>query len=326
MTHILIDPYTLVFNSEKDSSIELFDYINRILDTVEISDYQFIKPFISDNTTHLLMSENDYPEWSFLSDELKRHGLHKKFHPKDIFNAIEGILKLSTIEDYISVKDILFELLDFTPSNTYSIAKAYLSELERLYVFCHLNKIKNGDTYLMGLNEGENSLSGILLEIEADGFDIELPFTFEETLKTISTLENVLKSVDYIKVWKESISTEEITEAIKLFILQQQIQDTKLKWSLGDKFLKNLRTYGFYQEDSKINGLLLAMSEVISETNQSKSHALRETIAGNSPQKVGQHGNAIRHDIDYEYHLHYWKQGNNIIFSSVVKHNDFSIL
>jgi hypothetical protein len=54
-------------------------------------------------------------------------------------------------------------------------------------------------------------------------------------------------------------------------------------------------------------------------------HEIREGKSGSARQKKQGAYEAWRRDIDYEYHLHYWKTANGPVFMSVVVHNDMSI-
>jgi len=101
-----------------------------------------------------------------------------------------------------------------------------------------------------------------------------------------------------------------------------------LVWSFNRKFLETVKKLGFDKENKKIEILLRSCAETILEENLKDTHHLRTGKSGNSSQRERKKdkAKAWRRDIDYEYHLHYWKTlDNKIEFASVVTHNDMKI-
>ncbi|WCH48145.1 hypothetical protein [Lysinibacillus sp. OF-1] len=324
MQNVIIDPYTLIFNPLYNSKTEMLNYIDRILDADEIKNYNFIKALISDNTANLLMSQNNFPEWDVLNTELKKFDLHGQYQAQDIFRALEGILNLDTIERHTNVQDILYTPLSALTSEVKNAADEYLIELERLYVYCVLNSRIHGSTILKSINTCEVEVCSEILEFTPPQQDIELPFTFTEILNTIDTLQEILLSIDCIDLWKNSTTEDQFTEIIKLYLIQENA-NCRNNFEIGSSFIENFKKYGFFQENSKIKGVLKSITEVLTGSTLNKVHALRINEAGNSPQIEGNLGKAWRHDIDKEFHLHYWKKGNTITFASIGPHNTFSI-
>jgi hypothetical protein len=99
----------------------------------------------------------------------------------------------------------------------------------------------------------------------------------------------------------------------------------KNRITFGTKFFDSARNLGFMHEATKISRLLRVIADVILGRNLADSHALRTGTGGNDPQRIRGDWKAWRHDIDYEYHLHFWKNGRLVELANVVVHNDFSI-
>jgi hypothetical protein len=78
-------------------------------------------------------------------------------------------------------------------------------------------------------------------------------------------------------------------------------------------------------DERKINRLLRACAELLSGNNMAASHWLRVGKGGNDKQRSRDHWRAWRHDIDNEFHLHYWRYGTRIEIANVVVHSDFNI-
>ena len=72
--------------------------------------------------------------------------------------------------------------------------------------------------------------------------------------------------------------------------------------------------------------VLRAIVETLEHTSMADSHALRTGPGAEDPQRMRGGDKAMRRDIDYEYHLHYWQFADGTVeIASVVVHNDFSI-
>lgn len=57
-----------------------------------------------------------------------------------------------------------------------------------------------------------------------------------------------------------------------------------------------------------------AITEEILHINMKDIHELREKKGGNSNQLKNNDHSVWRRDLDYEYHLHYWRKGDQLIF------------
>src|SRR5690606_26177533 len=97
------------------------------------------------------------------------------------------------------------------------------------------------------------------------------------------------------------------------------------QFSFGQDFSPSARSMGFHTNDVLTERLLKSMAEVVLDLNMQSTHALRESKGGNSQQINSNGYRAWRKDITYEYHLHYWKKGQRIVFSNIRPHNDFGI-
>lgn len=95
--------------------------------------------------------------------------------------------------------------------------------------------------------------------------------------------------------------------------------------TVGEHFIATARALGFMHVNTKINRLLRVCADLVLRRNLADSHWLRDGMGPMAPQKAKGKWRAWRHDIDQEFHLHYWRDGDNIELANVVVHNDFSI-
>ena len=72
--------------------------------------------------------------------------------------------------------------------------------------------------------------------------------------------------------------------------------------------------------------VLRAIVETLEHTSMADSHALRTGLGAEDPRRMRGGDKAMRRDIDYQHHLHYWQCPDGTVeIASVVVHNDFSI-
>jgi hypothetical protein len=96
-------------------------------------------------------------------------------------------------------------------------------------------------------------------------------------------------------------------------------------FSVGLDFISSAQALGFMHDPRKINKLLRVCGDLASGRNLADSHSLRVGKGGNDAQRMRNDWRAWRHDIDDEFHLHYWRQSNRIELANVVVHNNFDI-
>jgi len=98
-------------------------------------------------------------------------------------------------------------------------------------------------------------------------------------------------------------------------------------WRMGGSFLSTAIGAGFDQDEKRIRGLLRACADTILGENLAATHALRQGPQGsqNPLVRATDSAKAMRRDIDYEFHLHYWDTPTGPELASVVAHDDFSI-
>ncbi len=103
------------------------------------------------------------------------------------------------------------------------------------------------------------------------------------------------------------------------------LQHVRSTLSFGSNFAVSARALGFMHDSPKIERLLRVCGDLMRGRNPAKCHALRTGKGPNEPQKTRGDWKAWRHDIDREFHLHYWRLGDQIELANVVVHGDFGI-
>ncbi len=144
--------------------------------------------------------------------------------------------------------------------------------------------------------------------------------------------ESTLRDMDPALIWMNSdeaslMDAIAISAANQGDIFHDNLIEVRRKIKIGPSFLDTCRRLGFLHEMGKIRKLIAACVDIVILRNLDQSHWLRVGAGPNDPQVKGKYGQAAwRHDLDYEFHLHYWRLGDAVELANVVVHNEFSII
>ena len=330
MINVPIDPFALAYpNSESTKQEDFEDYIIRILELKELQDEMNINYFISEKTSLILNETNNYPHWDDLKEALVSQGLSEFYQAKDIITTLDTILNNPTIEEMLSIQEILYDKININPKDyTDSYSEQYLDELYRLLMYICLAIEDGQEIFLLSMYKKNNVIrvQGELLEIEANTVTRTLPVNLNEEITIFNGANNLFSILDLCSLWQKSSTENEYNSCLEIGIYKRNNSRLeKRNWVIGKNFIDSMKSLGFAHDRSKIKSLLKSMIETIVYENLSATHALRMTESGNSSQIMRGKEKGMRRDIDYEYHLHYWDSGGSIEFSNVVVHNDFDI-
>lgn len=144
-------------------------------------------------------------------------------------------------------------------------------------------------------------------------------------------LLNTLQAIDPIEIWARG-GNASLFDACCLLLSHENTEIWEsssallAQFSIGSQFSNSAKALGFIHDPVKAKRLMGACIDLIVGRNLDRSHWLRVGLGPNDAQKVSRSGaKAWRHDIDDEFHLHYWKSGRSIQVANVVVHNNFSI-
>lgn len=150
------------------------------------------------------------------------------------------------------------------------------------------------------------------------------------TLKKLPAPSDFIKNVNLPALWAVG-SESSVLDACMLAYARDNgctwgvAEQNRKRLSVGPDFLASAKLHGFLHEEPKISRLLADCNDLLCRRNLNKTHKLRTGRGGSDPQVIRGVWRAWRHDVDYEYHLHYWRNDDEIILSKVVVHEDFSI-
>lgn len=333
MKSVVIDPYIFSYPSKKSKIKKIDFYIETLLSLNDSKDSNFLELLISDKALEILMTNNDYPEWTKLEESLKHSGLDKVYQVKDIIRIIDSLLTLNTVETKFGIKEILVNKVKTSSDKLINIRGInYSEEIYRIFMLIGQQVIDNvgcSDNYLiMSQGIGKSiDIQGEIIECEfySNASQLKYPLKINNSFLLHENLKDIFEIIDEVEEWKNCQDTDVYKKIIDIYIYKKSELIENIEWSLGHRFLDSCYSNGFFTTNSKIKSLFKAIFYTLTKKSLSDMHALRTGPSGNNPQVMRGNNKAYRRDIDREYHLHYWETDNGFEFASVVVHNDFSI-
>lgn len=171
---------------------------------------------------------------------------------------------------------------------------------------------------------GEFSFREVLLASEEIVTDASGTFS----LATCQSMDAVYARVDPLELARQRIDDDRpweyaIRSAAKQW-LGSEIELSEL--AFGEEWASDMGSPMVLNNDGVLKRALTAAAEAILGSAPAKTHALRTGPGPNEKQVADGKWHAWRHDIDREYHLHYWRGPNgDVELGSVRVHNVFSI-
>ncbi|KFN09710.1 MULTISPECIES: hypothetical protein [Paenibacillus] len=341
MNSIYLDPYTLAYpnNHEELEPYEFENYLENILLWRQLKDIPLTEVMVSKQTSRILMEQNNYPYWDSLREALLKKGLIGFYQPKDIIEVIDGFLQQPTIEESLGLVDILFDdVIVYPDEHLERRPTMYIDEYKKVALFYLIHDlIREGEEryFITRDSVSEIEIKGEVYAcdfIKKDSDNFKYPILINGKVHSQTNWLQLITNFNVVSSWKIAETDEDYFNLINLYLLQrlsiigENPLDTDIPtWKYGHSFFETCRSLGFTHEEGKIKALLKACADTILDQNLSSTHTLRIDESGNSPQLMRNRDKAWRRDIDYEYHLHYWKTSNGPELAAVVVHNNMWI-
>lgn len=333
MANLFIDPIILASPQFGCSRASFDSYVSQLIQWQELSSCEWSKIFFSSKTVEVLFSEQRYPIWDEVEKIINGFGIDH-IQPKDIVVLVDSFLqKFVKIEEWLNLEEFIYENTVLTP-NFPSPSEPFKSVLGETLILMVLKSHLENESQDLQLLITDKQLdqiqvrSTILLSHFTNHKGIGDEFEVDGTFRCCSEYDELLVKINYPYLWLYCDSKKGLERLTYLFSSAKKLElgSTSMNhFEFGKHFISNAYSLGFKGERVKCERLLRAMSDLILNVNLGSTHAIRIDGGGNSDQLESNGFNAWRKDIDHEYHLHYWKKGNLVIFSNVVTHKDFAI-
>lgn len=345
MSNLLIDAPLLSCPSPKhlpDSRFqeEFIKYLERLADLSILRECLPSTRFWRDEDLAMVLHEKEcYPFRHSLAEALAACHNSDEFQLEDANILATALLERSLrLEDHTDVADVVVDGYEFIDDPVQDRAKIYGEHLCKL-VSMALPVLGDGGNFssnvLLASVATNGAAENITIKFELDllekidGTYNDHPSSVNTFLKNYRGYNDLALSADVVDWWMSMTEQRAIDACMvaagreKNDFSQEFMQKAPI--TFGGKFFDSARDLGFMHECSKVARLLRVIADLIIGRNLADSHRLRTGSGGNDPQRIRGDWKAWRHDIDYEYHLHYWKNGTLIEIANIVVHNDFSI-
>lgn len=346
MSYLVIDAALLACPRSGDLTAEtkytvFGSYISRLADLSRLRTTCRSTGFIRDQQLPLTLHEiGSYPFRASLTEALALCSDELDVQIEDINRLANFLVERSElIEDLGDFRDVAIGKCSVTPDFETAPAPRLLEQLTRMMALVALAEHKLaggfGNTFLATAlaADGQDRLSfqiDVTLAEKHDG-SIEEP-----TGSLVITLPVHLDMAGYLRVLDPSVllqraSVDAVIDGCIAFAVRDEAEPAARaevlsgRMSVGRDFLKSASHLGFLHEPSKTQRLLRACADILLGRNLAKSHHLRLGRGANETQRMRGDFGAWRHDLDDEFHLHYWRNGSDVEFANVVVHNDFDI-
>lgn len=342
MRHILVDASVLacpnIDNLSDEVQYEAAEkYINRLIKLSTLKrDFQFVDFWRDGMLPDLLAEEDSYPFRHSLKKLLDSLPENDFFQLEDANRIAMSILEKSRIlEECGEVLDVSTSEHSINPpfENGYSLGfeNNFFRSLALALPILGCGK-KLGSNVIIARKTDAPIKSKTSFKIDiidrGDGLIEEKDEYFEFDIFSYENKLDLVRSCDVHDLWLSGSSFE---DCVCIFLCQikneaiEKYDFFKGMVEIGDDFHISLKKFGFKSDRKKAMRLIRSCSDILMGLNLDQSHHLRENKGPNSHQRFFGDWKAWRHDLDDEFHLHYWKNGNSIKLSNVVTHNNFSI-
>lgn len=321
----------------EDGKNILSRYVNRLLEIDDMTDSSVFKVMAARSASEILFEAELYPVHTELKNSLSITGLDEELQSSDVVRVLDKLLKtLPNLEEEILLCEFLHGAVHAdAPSVLLSnecVKEKVVSQYVALGIGREVKYCLPKMTWVLG--EAYGPLKNVkvkarVVDIEWASEDelLEAPFDVNAEFPFCIDFNDIRNAVDLCSI-RRTPCDDWIDEVISLALIQRQSKDlieNCLDWSIGRDFCRTIANLHIHNNEVVFAAFIDACIDTICNSRMAKTHRLRVGESGNSDPKKSGNSFAWRRDIDVEFHLHYWLNGNKCEFASVVVHNVFSI-
>lgn len=346
MTYIIIDAASLACPRAGDlpqatRHAVVGRYVSRLADLSRLRTTCRSTAFLRDKQLPMTLHElGCYPFRASLNEALSLCSDEFDVQIEDVNRLANFLVERSDlIEDIGGYRDVAVEKCCVTPEFQAAPPPRLLAQLTRMMALVALAKESFGRrcqnmflvTGLVPDSQGQLSFHIVVTLAERqDGSIVELAHPLSITVPIYADTVGFLRSLNVSVLLQQADVDALIDSCVAVAVRDEAEPDVRAltlssQTNVGKDFLQSASRLGFLHEPSKILRLLRACADILLGRNLAKSHHLRTGEGANNPQRMRGDFGAWRHDLDDEFHLHYWRKGSTVEFANIVVHNDFDI-
>jgi hypothetical protein len=344
MPSVTIDAGVLAAPPEYGTVDDTHRYVETLLDWRKLLDEPWVAIYMSEGASEALFADGLYP----LRDNLKKlfaaNGI-VEYDVNTVARVVDTLLQLTpSFETYFRIRDVLAEELSTNPDILrLSAGDKLQSDLARCVILIAILRqhcrepIRDHSLILRHAPKQVVNVRAIIHEIDHDRNDLSAlpihPEVFEGNVLICDDFRGLIECLDESSILVSSTDNVGLETAICIALYKSRLGrgedpdwDDVRGLQIGLSFFETLRMSCAGQASSFPAKVLRAIVETLDGENLAAVHALRTGPGGDDPQQMRGADGAMRRDIDYESHLHYWQcDDGKVELASVVRHNDFTI-
>jgi hypothetical protein len=348
MPSATIDTGVLAVPPAGATSDEAYHYVETLLNWSKLLNEPWVAIYMSERASEILIDDGLYPLRNALRNLFNANGI-VEYDVNTVAQVAERLLQLTpSFETFFKVRDVLLDDISnvVTEPDLLSLHTdpGLISDLARCVVLIAIlrNHCRNPvlDHTLIIKPFGNATIvkvKALIHDLEHSRDDLEIlpqpPEYLEGSILVCQNFRDLVLNIDEETVWQSAQDDVGLRLAVQIALYKSRLQrglepdwENVSSFSLHTEFAAAAKTHCQANPQSLVGKILRSMVETIDSLNMTDTHPLRTGPGGGNPQRMREQDTAWRRDIDYEYHLHYWKCHNDTVeFGSVVVHNDFSI-
>jgi len=344
MPSVTVDAGVLVAPPEDGSADDAHRYIETLLDWRKFLDEPWVAIYMSERASEALLADGLYPFRDNLKKLFQSNGI-VEYDVNTVARVVDTLLQLTpSFETYFRVRNVLAEELSTDPDILQLSAGSELqSDLARCLVLIAIlrqhcrESIRDHSLILLHAPRQVVNVRAIIHEIVHDRNDLSAlpthPEMFEGNVQICDNFWGLIECLNELSILSSSTDNIGLETAIRIALYKSRInRGEDPDWHdlrclrIGRRFFETVQISCRDQANSFRAKILRAIVETLDGKNMAAVHVLRIGSGGDDPQLIRGTDGAMRRDIDYEFHLHYWKCDDGVVeLASVVTHNDFTI-
>ncbi len=345
MPSVTIDAGVLAAPPADGTADDVHGYLDTLLDWSTLLDESWVAIYMSEKASEALVGDGLYPLHDDLTKLFKTNGI-MEYDVNTVTTVVNRLLQRTpTLETHFRIQYVLADELSTNPDILQRTAgKALQSNLANCVIliailrqYCR-ESIRDHSLILRHApTQKIVNVRAIIHEIDHKRNDLGAlpthPEVFEGDVLISHDFRGLIESLDESSILASSAENADLETAIRIALYKSRFKrgedpdwDDVCGFQIGQSFFRTVNMLCPGQASSFFVKVLRAIVETLDRKNLADEHKLRTGSGGNDPQQMRGKDGAMRRDIDYEFHLHYWRCDDDTVeLASVVTHNDFTI-
>ena len=347
---IVLDPAVLALPPEDLLRDDALGFVERVERWADFRRKKIARISLPVETADVLESDGVMPGRSRLEELFSRFGI-REYSVNDVSRMVLSFLQDSdAFPDCFGIRAVDFVKVEVSPNLDRGGRGISLSrELDScLVLLACLRQAEKKNMYSFAIAAAREPAARVMVTAEITAvetmfgdtkyFDSQAPHIVSGELTLCPEPTDFITTMNEYELFRAGDRIDRLALAIQVRLFKSTCPPetehvaarsaTRESWSLGRDFASSYSKCLKGGVETLPRKVLDAVFEVLSGGNVRAGHTLRTSRGGDAQQRVRKSdgAGAFRHDIDYEYHLHYWKDAQGQIeFANVVPHGDVSI-